>query len=64
MHVNDTLVNVGLTSARGLLWTALSFAVYVAALFATLPILAVAQSFTCRTWSRWPHGRWCGAGCR
>jgi hypothetical protein len=46
MHVNDTLVNVGLTPARGLLWTALSFAVYVAALFATLPILAVAQSFT------------------
>jgi hypothetical protein len=46
MHVNDTVVNVTLTPARGLLWTALSFAVYVAALFATLPILAVAQWFT------------------
>src|SRR5918999_1736505 len=45
MTVNWAMEGLTINAARGLVWAALSFATFVAALFATLPILAVVSWF-------------------
>lgn len=46
ISVNRAVERLTINPARGLVWAALSFATFVGALFATLPILAVVNRFS------------------